>query len=75
MLFLLIRKKIVSPMRNHWFLRNETMGENGHGLSTLFLPMLRVAGRPKGRFYSLPTTQVINRVLVVGEYLGYTGQT
>jgi hypothetical protein len=51
------------------------MGENGHGLSTLFLPLLRVAGRPKGRFYSLPTRQVINRVLVVEEYLGYTGQT
>jgi hypothetical protein len=42
------------------------------GYSYLFL---LVAGRPKGRFYSLPTTQVINRVLVVGEYLGYTGQT
>ncbi len=51
------------------------MGENGHGLSTVFLPFLRVAGRPKGRFYSLPTRQVINRFLVDEEYLGYTGQT
>jgi len=51
------------------------MEENGPGLSTLFLPILTVAGRGKGRFYSLPTRQVINRVLVVGEYLGYTGQT
>ena len=75
MLFLLIRKKIVSRIRNHWFLRKEAIGENGHGLSTFFLPILWGAGRPKGRFYSLPTRQVINHVLVVGEYLGYTGQT
>jgi hypothetical protein len=37
--------------------------------------IMRVAGRPKGRFYSLPTTQVINRVLVVGEYLDYIDPT
>jgi len=74
MLSLLIHKRIVSRMRNHWFLRKEAIGENGHGLSTLFLPILRVAGRPKGRFYSLHTKQVINHVLVVGEYQGYTGQ-
>ena len=74
-LSLLIRKRIVSLMRSHWFLRKETMGEKGQGLSTLFLPILRVAGRPKERFYSLPTTQVINRVFVVGEYLDYIDLT
>jgi hypothetical protein len=62
-------------MRNHGFVRKKTMGENGHGLSTLFLPIFRVDGRPKGRFYSLSIRQVINCVLVVGEYLDYSDPT